>query len=83
MKYHNIHHKILHLGSLVLLYDNKYLQNHGKIFMHLLGPFHPVYISEAYSAKMDTLQGHLLNGIVNDIRLKVYYGLHGSPITQL
>jgi hypothetical protein len=43
---HNIHQKILQPGSLVLLYDNKYLQHPGKLHMCWLGPFWLVYISE-------------------------------------
>jgi hypothetical protein len=43
----NIHQKILQPGSLVLLYDNKYLQHPGKLHMHWLGLFQLVYISEA------------------------------------
>jgi hypothetical protein len=55
---HNIYPKILHLGSLFLLYDNKYLQHPGKRRMHWLDPFWLVYISEAGAANLVTLQGH-------------------------
>jgi hypothetical protein len=71
---HNICQKILQPRSLVLLYDNKYLQHPGKLHMHWLGPFHLVYISEVGATKMATLQGQPLKGLINGSRLKVYYG---------
>jgi hypothetical protein len=65
--------------SLVLLYDNKYLQHPGKLHMHWLGPFYLVYIiSEAGVSKMETLQGKPLKGLINGNRLKVYYGPRGQ-----
>jgi hypothetical protein len=74
----NIRQKILQLGSLVLLYDNKYSQHPGKLCMRWLGPFHLVYITEASVAKLETLQGKPLKGLINGNRLKVYYDPQGS-----
>jgi hypothetical protein len=79
----NICQKILQPGSLVLLYDNKYLHHPGKLRMCWLGPFHLVYISEVGVAKMETLQGQPLKGLINGSRLKVYYGPQGSTIIYL
>jgi hypothetical protein len=45
--------------------------------MHWLGPFRLVYISEAGETKLATLQGQPLKGLINDSRLKVYYGPRG------
>jgi hypothetical protein len=39
-----------------------------------------IYINEAGAAKMKTLQGKPLKGLINDNRLKVYYGPQGSTI---
>jgi hypothetical protein len=70
----NIRQKILQSGSLVLLYENKYLHNLGKLCMHWLGPFLLVCIIKVSSTNMDTLQGQLLKGLINGSKLKVYYG---------
>jgi len=51
--------------SLVLLCDNKYSQHPGKLRMHWLGLFRLVYINEAGAAKLATLQGQLLKGLIN------------------
>jgi len=70
----NIHQKILHPGSLVLLYDSKYLHHPGKLLMRWLGPFNVVYINEDGATNISTLQGHSLKGPINGSQLKVYYG---------
>jgi hypothetical protein len=77
----NIRQQILQPGSLVLMYDNKYLQHLGKLLMRWLGPFRLVYISEAGVTKQAIVQGQSLKGLINGSRLKVYYGPQGSTIT--
>jgi hypothetical protein len=53
----NIHQNILQPGSLVLLYDNKYLHHPSKLCMRWLDHFWLVYISELGATKLETLQG--------------------------
>jgi len=39
-----------------------------------------IYINEAGAAKMKTLQGKPLKGLINDNMLKVYYRLQGLAV---
>jgi hypothetical protein len=54
---YNICQKILQPGSLILLYDNKYLHHPGKLCMCWLGTFQLVYIIESGASNLETLQG--------------------------
>jgi hypothetical protein len=75
----NIRQKILQLGSLFLLYDNKYSPHDpSKLCMLSLGPFRLVYITEESDAKLETIQVKPLKGLINGNKLKVYYIPQGS-----
>jgi hypothetical protein len=50
----NIYKKIIQPRSLVLSYENRYLQYPSKLCMHWMGPFQPININEIGSSKIKT-----------------------------
>lgn len=72
---HDIKIKILEPDALVLMYDNKFLKNHGKLHMRWLGPFKIVFIMEVGATNIVTLERQPMKGLVNGSHLKPYFGL--------
>jgi hypothetical protein len=73
--YHDRHikKKAFKQGDLVLVYDSKCLKHPGKFIMHWLGPYEITYVREGGVAQLNTLKGEWKDGLVNGIRLKLYY----------
>lgn len=54
---HNIKNNTLEIGSLTLLFDNKFSNYLGKLCMRLMRPFQIGYIIEVGTKKLSTLAG--------------------------
>ena len=64
------------MGDLVFLYDNKYLEHHGKFQMHWLGPYVIIFVSKTGEVKLDNLNGKTMEGLINSSWLKLYRDSH-------
>jgi hypothetical protein len=56
----------------VLLYDNTFLCHLGKFNMHWLGPYVIKFVTDAGVVQLEKLNGEVVEGLVNGIRLKQY-----------
>jgi hypothetical protein len=61
----HIKQKIFQVGDLVLLYENKFMQNPRKFRMHWLGPYVIKYMTKVGVVQLETLNGEFLEGLVN------------------
>jgi hypothetical protein len=73
--YHDRHikKKAFKQGDMVLVYDSKFMKHLGKFRTHWLGPYEVTYVTEGGVAQLKTLNGEWKEGLVNGIRLKLYY----------
>jgi hypothetical protein len=73
--YHDRHIKknAFKQGDLVLIYASKFIKHPGKFKTHWLGPYEISYVTEGGYAQLKTLNGEWKEGLVNGIRLKLYY----------
>jgi hypothetical protein len=62
----------------MLLYDNKFLQNPGKLQMHWLGPYVIKYVTKTCILQLKKLDGEVMEGLVNGSRMKLYRDNHAS-----
>jgi hypothetical protein len=69
----HINKKIFRQGDLVLLYDSKFIKHPGMFRTHWLIPYEIVYVTEGGVTQLKTLKGDWKEGLVNGIRLKLYY----------
>jgi hypothetical protein len=74
----HIKHNKFHIGDLVLLYDNKFLQHFGKFQMNWLGPYVIRFVTEVGVVQLEKLNGEIMEGLVNGSRLKLYRDSHHS-----
>jgi hypothetical protein len=72
--------KKFQVDNLVLLYDRKYLQHPEKFCMHWLGPYVIQQITNTGAAWSRTLDGEVLEGMVNGSWLILYRD--SQPSTQ-
>ena len=68
----HIKQKKFQVGDLVLLHDNKFMQHPWKFRMHWLGPYVIQQLIETFDAQLETLNGEVLEGMVNGSWLKIY-----------
>ena len=68
-----IKNKQFTVGGLVLIYDNKYFKHPGKLKIHWLGPYVVKEITNGGPVKLEKLDGMEVRGIINGIRLKLYF----------
>jgi hypothetical protein len=82
--YHDIHikKKAIKQGDLVLVYDSKFIKHPGKFKMHWLGPYEVAYVTEGGDAQLKNLKGEWKEGLVNGIRMKLYYDNQLPRISQ-
>jgi hypothetical protein len=67
-------------GYLVLLYENKYLQHLRKSMMHWLGTYEIKSITDGGVVQLQDLVGKEIQGLVNEIQLKLYrYSRPSNP----
>jgi hypothetical protein len=73
--YHDRHikKKAFKQSDLVLVYDSKFPKHPGKLRKHWLRPYEISYVIEGGVAQLKTLKGEWKEGLVNGIRLKLYY----------
>jgi hypothetical protein len=57
---------------MVLLYDNKFMQHLGTFRMHWLGPYVIQHITETGVSQLETLDGEVMEEMVNGSQLKLY-----------
>jgi hypothetical protein len=69
----NIKKKEFKQGDMVLVYDNKFIKYPRKFITHWLKPYEVAYVKKGGVAQFKTLKGEWKEGLVNGIRLKVYY----------
>jgi hypothetical protein len=58
---------------MVLLYENKYLQDPRKLRMHWLGPYQIKYVTDGGVVQLQELVGKEVQGMVNGSHMKMYY----------
>ena len=61
------------VGGLVLMYDNKFFKDLGKLKMHWLEPYVIKEITYGGAVKLEKLDGTEVKGLVNGIQLKLYF----------
>jgi hypothetical protein len=60
------------MGDLVFIYANKFFQHPGKFQMHWLGQYVIIFMTEVGGVHLNKLNGEIVEGMVNDIRMKLY-----------
>jgi len=68
----HIKKKQLQINDLVLLYDSRFMKFPDNIITHWMGPYQVTAITDGGTVELKKLDGTLLSGKVNGIRLNQY-----------